>query len=227
LTSFKEGVALNHAAVQHILQHEMNPLEDNMNTTKKTINQTVSAAAAEKAEVVETIATLYTNGVERLAEVQKTGIDLGMKQNAELLTAWKKIANVFPGAPGLVMLDLVSSALDRYADTQKGAIDLVLEQSHALANLVKERATSNAAAIDGAAAVLQQTIEHAVATQKKALDNSVAQSKAAFETAKKQFGLTGTPVEAAAESFQRGVDSLIETQKELLDIAAKPFASVQ
>ncbi len=198
-----------------------------MSTTQKTTNQTMSAAAAEKTEVAETIATLYANGVERLAEVQKKGIDLAVKQNAEMLDAWKKIARVFPGAPGLVMLDLVSSSLDRYADTQKGAIDLVLEQSHALASLVKERANSTAAATEGAGAIVQRTVEQAVAAQKKALDNSVAQTKAAFETAKRQFGLTGTPVEAAAESFQRGVDSLIETQKELLDIAAKPFASVQ
>jgi hypothetical protein len=209
------------------MQHQMSPSEDNMSTTKKTTNHTVPAAAAEKTEVVETIAMLYTNGVERLAEVQKKGIDLAVKQNSEMLDAWKKIARVFPGAPGLVMLDLVSSSLDRYADTQKGAIDLVLEQSHALASLVKERATSTVAASEGAAAVVQQTLDHAVAAQKKALDSSVAQTKAAFETAKKQFGLTGTPVEAAAESFQRGVDNLIETQKELLDIAAKPFASVQ
>src|SRR5450631_1159597 len=116
----------------------MSPLEDNMTTTKKTTNHTVSAAAAEKTEVVETIATLYTNGVERLAEVQKKGIDLAVKQNAEFLNAWKKIAQVIPGAPGFVMLDLASNAFDRYADTQKGAIDQVLKQSHALASLVKE-----------------------------------------------------------------------------------------
>jgi hypothetical protein len=198
-----------------------------MNTTKKTTNQTVSAAAAEKTEVVETIATLYTNGVERLAEVQKKGIDLAVKHNAELLDAWKKIAQVFPGAPGLAMLDLASSAFDRYADTQKGAIDLVLEQSHALAGLVKERAASTANATAGASTIVKQTLERAVAAQKIALDYSVAQTKVAFETAKQQFGISGTPAEAAAESFQRGVGGLIEAQKELLDFAAKPFTSVQ
>jgi len=138
-----------------------------MNTTKKTTSHTVSAAAAEKTEVVETIATLYTNGVERLAEVQKIGIDLAAKQNAELLDAWKKIARAFPGAPGLVMLDLVSNALDRYADTQKGAIDLVLEQSHALAGLAKERASSTADAVEGAAAIVKQTVDRAVAAEER------------------------------------------------------------
>jgi len=197
-----------------------------MNTNKKTTKEPGSAAAAEKTEVVETIATLYTKGVERIAEVQKKGSDLAGKQNAELLDAWKKIAQLVPGAPGLFMLDLASNAFERYAETQKGAIDLVLEQSHALAGLVKERAASTANTTEGAAAIVQQTVEQSVEAQKKALDYSVAQSKAAFQTAKKQFGLTGTPAEAAADSFQRGVDSLIETQKELLDIAAKPLTSV-
>ena len=197
-----------------------------MTTTKKSVREPVSAAAAEKTEVAETIATLYTKGVERLAEVQKKGIDLAVRQNAELLDACKKFAQVVPGAPGLFMLDLAANAFERYADTQKGAIDLVLEQSHALAGLVKERAASVSKATEGAAAIVQQTVEHSVAEQKKALDNSAAQTKAAFETAKQQFGLAGTPAEAAAESFQRGVDGLIEAQKELLDIAARPFTSV-
>ena len=124
------------------------------------------------------------------------------------------------------MLDLASNAFERYADTQKGAIDLVLEQSHALANIVKERSLSLTEATESAAKIVQQAVGHSIEAQKKALDTSAAQTKAAFANAKKQFGLAGTPAEAAAESFQRGVDSLIESQKELLDIAAKPFASI-
>ena len=183
-------------------------------------------AAAEKTEIVDTITSLYTTGVERIAEVQKKGIDLAVKQNAELLDAWKKIAQAVPGAPGLFMLDLASNAFERYADTQKGAIDLVLEQSHALADLVKERATATAEAFAGAPAIVKQTVDQSVAAQKKALDYSAAQSKAAFASAREQFGIKGTPAETAAETFERGVDSLIESQKELLDIAAKPFATI-
>ena len=197
-----------------------------MNTTKKTTNRTVSAAADEKTEVVETIATLYTNGVGRVAELQKIGIDLAAKQSAELLDSWKKIARALPGAPGLVMLDFVSNGLECYAGAQKDAIDLVLEQTHALASVAKERGASTANATEGAAAIVQQTVDRAVAAQKTALDFSVAQTKVAFGTAQQQFGMTGTPAGAAAASFQRGVDGLIEAQKELLDIAAKPFTSV-
>ncbi len=183
-------------------------------------------AAAEKTEIVDTITSLYTTGVERIAEAQKTGIDLAVKQNAELLDAWKKIAQAIPGAPGLFMLDLASNTFERYAETQKGAIDLVLEQSQALAELVKERTASVADAFEGAPAIVKQTVDQSVAAQKKAFDFSAAQTKAAFASAKQQFGVKGTPAEAAAETFERGVASLIESQKELLDIAAKPFATI-
>jgi hypothetical protein len=197
-----------------------------MSTTKKAANGPISAAAAEKTEVVDTIANLYTTGVERLTELQKKGIDLAAKQNADMLDAWRKIAQAVPGAPGLFMLDLASTAFESYAGAQKGAIDLVVEQSHALAGLVKERATSATKSIEDAAAIVQQNVEQSVTAQKKALDSSVAQTKTAFQTAKQRFGLTGAQVDEASESFERGVDSLVETQKQLLDIAAKPFTSV-
>jgi hypothetical protein len=197
-----------------------------MRTTKKTAGGPVSTAAAEKPEVVETIVNLYSKSVERIAEVQKKGIDLAVKQNTELLDACKKMAQTVPGVSGLFMLDLAANAFERYADTQKGAIDLVLEQSHALAGLAKERAASAVKVVEDATAILQQNVAQSVATQKKALDYSAEQGKAAFETAKQQFGLTGTPAEKVAESFQHGVDSLFATQKELLDIAAKPFTTV-
>ena len=197
-----------------------------MTTTKNTADRPVSTAAAEKPEVVETITNLYSKSVERVAELQKKGIDMAVQQNAELLNACKKVSQTVQGASSLFMLDLAANAFARYADTQKGAIDLVLEQSHALAGLVKESATSAVKAGEGATAILLQTVEQSVVAQKKALDNSAAQSKAAFEKAKEYFGFTGTPAEQVAESFQQGVDSLIATQKELLDIAAKPFTTV-
>jgi hypothetical protein len=178
-----------------------------------------------EAEVTETAANYYTKGVERLAEVQKKGIDLALRQNAELLEAGKKFAQLVPGAPGLFLLDLAANAFERYADTQKGAIDLVLEQSHALVGQLKERGATVTAATENAAAIVQQAVEHSVAAHKRALDYSAAQSKAAFETAKEKFGLAGTPAEVAADSLQHGVEGLIEAQKELLDIAGKPLNS--
>ena len=135
-------------------------------TTKKT-TKPVSTAAAEKTEIVHTIATLYTNGVERLAQVHKKSIDLALKQNADSIDAWKKIAQAVPGAPGLLLFDLAANAFDRLADKQKGAVDLFTEQSHALTSLVKERAASATEAFDGALAVVKQTVDQSVAAQKR------------------------------------------------------------
>ena len=197
-----------------------------MIATKKTHSEQAASGATKKPDVVESVAALYTKGVERLAEVQKKSVDLAAQQNAELIDTWKKFADMVPGVPGLFMLDVAADAFKRFADTQKGAIDLVVEQSHALAGLAKERTAATAKATEGAVTLVQEMVERSVTTQKKALDTSAAQTKAAFETAKQQFGLTGTPAEAAADSFRRGVDTLVETQKELLDIAAKPFHAV-
>jgi hypothetical protein len=197
-----------------------------MNTTKRTAGGPVSTAAAENTEVVETISNLYSKSVERIAELQKKGIDMAAEQNAEVLSACKKMSQTVPGFSSLFMLDSAATAFARYADTQKGAIDLVLEQSHALTGLARESANAAVKVGSGAAAILLQTVEQSVIAQKKALDNSAAQGKVAFEKAKQYFGLTGTPAEKVAESFQHGVDSLIATQKELLDIAAKPFTTV-
>ncbi len=194
-----------------------------MIATKKTPNEPAESVAAEKSEVVESVTTLYTKGVERLAEIQKKSIDLAAQQNAELINTWKKFAEIAPGGPGFFMLDLAANGFERLAETQKGAIDLVVEQSHALAGLAKERTVKTK---EGAVSFVQEMVERSVTTQKRALDSSAAQSKEAFETAKKHFGLKGTPAEAAADSFQRGVDTLVETQKQILDIAAKPFNAV-
>ena len=198
-----------------------------MNTTKKTTKETVSAAAAEKTEVVETIATLYTNGVERLAEVQKKGIDLAVKQNAELLDAWKKIAQSVSGRTWprscLTWYRMLSIATQTRRRAQLTWFSSRAMRWPAWSRSAPLRPRMQPRALRQSC---KQTVDQSVAAQKKALDYSVAQTKVAFETAKKQFGMTGTPAEAAAESFQRGVDGLIEAQKELLDIAAKPFTSV-
>ncbi len=189
-----------------------------------TASATAATATAEKTEMVDTMASLYTSGLERLAEVQKRGIDMAVKPNGELLDAWKKVAQNVPGSAGMFMLDLASTAFNRFAETQKGAVDLVLEQSHALVGQMKERAASVDRTFEGTPGVVQQVVEQSVAAQKRALDVSAAQTKAAVVNAKEQFGLGGTSAEAA-ESFQRGMESLVESQKELLDMAARPFTS--
>jgi hypothetical protein len=191
-----------------------------MKGTEKGPEGPVTAATGEKLDVLESVTQLYTSGIERLAEFQKKGLELAVQQNAEWVSTWKKQALA---APGVLMLDLASTAFERLADTQKGAIDLMVEQSHTLADLVKERKLKTADTLEEAKKIAQEAIEHSVAAQKTAIDYAAKQAKAAFETAKQQLGYAGTPVEAAADTMQRGMDVVVEAQKELLDTMKVPM----
>jgi hypothetical protein len=191
-----------------------------MKGTEKGPEGPVTAATGEKLDVLESVTQLYTSGIERLAEFQKKGLELAVQQNAEWVSTWKKQALA---APGVLMLDLASTAFERLADTQKGAIDLMVEQSHTLADLVKERKLKTADTLEEAKKIAQEAIEHSVAAQKTAIDYAAKQAKAAFETAKQQLNYAGTPVEAAADTMQRGMDVVVEAQKELLDTMKGPM----
>src|SRR5690348_8095045 len=100
-------------------------------TTKKTNRTEGAAAEIDRTEILDSITDIYTNGVQRLADVQKKSLDVAVKQNAELLETWKKFAQTIPGGGGMFMVDLAYNAFERFAETQKGVIDLVLEQNNA------------------------------------------------------------------------------------------------
>ena len=185
----------------------------------KEANGPVTAAEGMKVDVIESITELYTNGIDRLAEVQKKGLEIAVKQNAEVANAWKKFTLPMPG---VLMLDLATAAFERFAETQKGAIDLVVEQTHTFSKLVKERRVKATDTLEEGKKRAQEAIEHSIAAQKTALDYTAKQTKAAFETAKQQLGYAGTPAGTAAESIERGMDIVLEAQKELLDLVAEP-----
>jgi len=175
----------------------------------------VTAAEETKVDVMESLADLYTTGIERLAEVQKNGIEVAVKHNTEVANAWKKLALPMPG---MLMLDLNTAAFERFAETQKGAIDLIVEQSRTYAKLVKERKVKVADTLEEGKKRAKEAVEHTVAAQKTALNYTAKQTKAAFETAKQQLGYAGTPMGAAADSVERGMDIVLDAQKELLDL---------
>ena len=179
----------------------------------------VTDAVGERLDVIESMTDLYSNGIVRLAEVQKRGLEIAVKHNAEIVSTLKKQA--LP-APGALMLDLATTAFEHFAETQRGAIDLVVEQTHALAGVVKERKIKATDTIEEGKKRAKEAIEHTVAAQKTALDYTAKQAKAAFEAAKQQFGYPGTPVGTAADSMQRGMEVVVEAHKDLLDVLAEP-----
>jgi hypothetical protein len=162
---------------------------------------------------------LYTNGIERLAEMQKKALDLTVRQNAEVASAWKKFT---PAKPSELMLDLATAAFERFAETQKGAIDLIVDQTHTFAKVVKERTMKATDTMEEGKERAKEAIEHSIAAQKTAVDYTAKQVRAAFAAAKQQFGYAGTPAGAAADSMERGVDIVVEAHKDLLDVVAEP-----
>ena len=184
----------------------------------------VTSVEDKQTEVTETITTLYTKNVERLAEAQKNGLDLALQQNTDLIGAWKKIAHIVPGTPVPSVLDLVANAFGQFVDLQKGAIDLALEQSQTLTALANERMNSISSATDAVTTFVHETVERAAVAQKNAIEFSAAQTKTVIDTFKKQSGVAGTPAEAAADSMQHGFDTLVESQKNILNFAARRSA---
>lgn len=189
-----------------------------MDTQEKGPGGPVDVPAGEQFDVVESMTRLYISGIERLAEIQKRGLEFAVQHNAEVVNTWKKHV---VAAPAVLVLDLSTTAFERFADTQKGAIDLVVEQSHALADLVKERKAKTTDTFEEGRTKVKEAVEHVVAAQKTALDYSAKQAKAALQTAKKQFG-AGTPAAAVTDSMQRGMEVAVEAQKELLDVMKEP-----
>src|SRR6185369_12813450 len=165
-------------------------MEDDMDANEVGKKGPVTDAVGERLDVIESMTDLYSNGIVRLAEVQKRGLEIAVKHNAEIVSTLKKQA--LP-APGALMLDL-ATAFEHFAETQRGAIDLVVEQTHALAGVVKERKIKVTDTIEEGKKRAKEAIEHTVAAQKTALDYTAKQAKAAFEAAKQQFGYPGTPV---------------------------------
>ncbi|MGC1424294.1 MAG: hypothetical protein WA354_01930 [Terracidiphilus sp.] len=179
----------------------------------------VTAAEAVKVDAIDSMTELYTNGIERLAEMQKKGLEIAVKHNAEVVGAWKKFT--LP-VPGVLMLDLATTAFERFAETQKGAIDLIVDQTHTFAKVVKERKVKTSDTMREGKERAKEAIEHSIAAQKTAMDYTAKQAKAAFATAKQQLGIAGTPVATAADSMERGMDIVLEAQKDLLDLVAEP-----
>lgn len=161
---------------------------------------------------------LFTQGMERTAELQKRAIDVAVQQQLELLDIYRKYGLRAPGAQRLPMLEVAGTMVERLADAQKHVIDLGVEQSRAWIDTFKDRAKVANKVTDAAAALTNEAVERSVAAQKKVVETTVAQTKAVLEATRQQLGMTGMPGESAISSFRKGVDTFVEAQKEILDL---------
>ncbi len=195
-----------------------------MSSTARPIRDVPSEDPTKPLEFLETFATLYRKGVERVAELQNHTIECAVQQNKEMIQIWKQTAEKLPWVPRLNMYDDAAGAIERFAEVQKAAISLAVDQTRAFVEMLKERATVASKSADSISKFTQQSFERSVSAQKKVAEATVTGTKSAFENAREGFGVPGS--EAVAESIQRGVDTVINAQKEVLETARSRRAPV-
>ena len=178
-------------------------------------------AVHQAAEMKNDFVSLFTHGVDRIAEIQKRSIDVAVQHTSEIVETWKKVVQKMPGGSRIPMLEVATTAFERFADTQKHAIDLAAEQSRALVEAVNERTNVANKTTEAVVQLANQAVERSIAAQKKVVETAVAQTKAMLDATRQQMGTAGEPAGAAVNSFQRGVDAIVEAQKEMLDLVAK------
>jgi hypothetical protein len=193
------------------------------NTSKSSKKTSPANGQVVATEFVDTFTTVYSNSVERVAELQKTCLDAAAEQTTEWIGAWKNVFSSFPVAPPTFFFDIAGQTVQTLVDTQKSAIDLVVEQTGEVAKIAKLRADAYSKIAETTAGAVQTTVTRSVEAQKKVLDFAAAQNKTICEATKKQVG--GGPAAVVVDTFERGVNTLIGVQKSILDTTTQPFAA--
>jgi hypothetical protein len=191
------------------------------NTSKSSKKAAVNGATT--TEVADVFTPIYLNTVNRVAELQKSSLDLVAEQTTEWVGAWKKAFSYLPVTTPTFFFDVVGQAVQTAVETQKSAIDLAVEQTEAVTEIGKQRAEAYSKITETATAAFQTTVTRSVEAQKKALEFAAQQNKAICEATKKQIG--NGPGSVMVDTFERGANTLIEAQKSLLEATTSPFVS--
>jgi len=195
------------------------------NTSKSSKKAAPANGAASVTEFADAFTPLYLNGVERMAELQKSALDLAAEQTTAWVGAWKKAFSFFPVVPPTAVFEIAGQAVQIYVEAHKSAIDLAVEQSHAIAKIGQERADAYSKIAGEATTAFRTSVERSVEAQKKVLEFAAQQNKAICETAKKQLAPVAGPAVQVVNTFQQGAETLIEAQKSFLVATTKSFAS--
>ena len=81
---------------------------------------------------------LFNKALERVAEVNKTSLDLAMEHNVEVLDSYRNVLNA-SSVPGLFLFDLAGQVIESYATLQKSLLELVVNQSTCVIEAVQGR----------------------------------------------------------------------------------------
>ena len=111
-----------------------------MSATSKATRDIPVEECANTGEFVDSVAALYRNGVERMAELQSRSIDCAVQHNKETMKLWKQMTEKLPWAPRVNLFEDAAGTLERLAESQKAVINLMVEQNRVFVEMVKDRA---------------------------------------------------------------------------------------
>jgi len=195
-----------------------------MNANPKSRDLPPDVATPETPQMLlTTLAGLFHRGVERLADVHKSTLDILNQQAIDMNETYRRAFRAMPAMPATMFLDMGEQAFGKLVDAQKNIVDVMVRQSAHAVELTKERTGSASKAAASVKEMFNESAERTIAVQKIVLDLAAEQNKVVTDAVKRQSGFAGTPIATAADTFQKGVGTLIETQKEILDVAARPL----
>lgn len=192
------------------------------NTSKSSKKAQPVNGGAVKPEFTDAFTPLYLNGVESLAQLQKSYLNAAAEQASEFVNAWKKAVSFFPLPVPSFVFDVAEQAVQAAVETQKDAINLVVEQNHAVAKITKERVDAYAKIAGVVTETVRTSVQRSLEAQNKFLEFAAGQSEAVFSATKKQVG--NGPAAVAVETMERGAKALIDAQKSIL-ATTKPFVA--
>lgn len=164
---------------------------------------------------------LLHRNVERMANLQKTTLDVLNSQTKDLTDTMRTKIKPPAGTPIAAFFDFAAQGMENWVSTQKSVLDLVVQQSAQTANVTENKGTSAFPSVGNLSELIQQSVERTNSAQKAMLDFAAKQNEAAVQAFKGQTGVAGTPLDKVADSVDKGVSTFVNKQKEFLDSATK------
>jgi hypothetical protein len=155
-----------------------------MSTSPKSANQSSPEAKSERADETypQDFVSLFVKGVQRVAEIQKQALEHAVRQNAEIVDAYRKAARSIPTVASRV--ELVEEALNQFVKAQESVTNQVVEQTLVLVKTVQEHSDAAAKVTMAFTGLIQDSIQHAIEMEKAVLDSVKRRGKAVAGTKK-------------------------------------------
>jgi hypothetical protein len=160
-------------------------------------------------------ASILHQGLEKMAEIQKSTLEIYSQQSQGAI---ESIKNAFPVAP-VHLFELAELAIRQLFQVQVHLLDLMVKQSAACAEASKIQSNSGHEGVFVKA--MGNTTDSFLAMHKKAVEFVTQQSQSFRDDIMGQINGDGSL--NSADAIQRGTEAIIQAQKRFWDAMLKPF----